>query len=213
MSPLVKRLLIGGGLFVVLAAGALAVLNFGFDKTSVRNHSVAGKVSAIVVKSDSGNVDLVPAHARIAVRETRHYVFDEPAFTQHVAGGVLTLESDCRASVVRCYADLRVAVPAGVGVTVEADSGDVAAHGIDVRGAHVQTDSGDLELDLAGHPRAVWAHTDSGDVTVSVPRGTYAVDTATDSGDENVDGVTVYDDAPRSIEAHTDSGNVDVQGR
>jgi hypothetical protein len=58
-------------------------------------------------------------------------------------------------------------------VTVEADSGDIAAEGIDVREAHVRSDSGDIGLDLAGRQSVVWAHTDSGDVetTVAAARG------------------------------------------
>lgn len=213
MSPLVKKLLIAGGLFVVLLGTTLTVLSFGFDKTSVRTHAVSGPITAIVVKSDDGNIDLEPGGKGVDVRETQHYVFGKPALEQKVAGGVLTIDSSCESHLVRCYSDLRVSVPAGVGVTVETDSGDVSANGIDVRRAHAYSDSGDVELDLVGSPRLAWAHTDSGDVSVTVPRGDYAVEADTDSGETDVDGVVRNDRAPRSIDAYTDSGDVDVQAR
>jgi DUF4097 and DUF4098 domain-containing protein YvlB len=156
------------------------------------------------------------------VRETQHYVSKRPTLDRKLAGGVLTIDSHCNAVVLRCLADLRVTVPAGVKVAVEADSGDIAAEGIDVREAHVQSDSGDIGLELAGRQALVWAHTDSGnvdttvaaarevdaetdsgDVEVTVPHGDYAVDAATGSGDVQLDGIARNDYAPRSIKART----------
>ena len=64
---------------------------------------------------------------------------------------------------MKCYSDLRIAVPPGVRVTVEAESGDVDLRGADPRSVHVETDSGDIEMDLAGRQTLVFASSDSGD--------------------------------------------------
>jgi hypothetical protein len=205
MSVRLKRALAGTALVVVLAGGGLAVADVAFDKTSVRHHAIDAGAHAIVVTSGSGNVELVPSSGRIDVRETQHYVLDRPSFRQHLVDGVLTLASDCGASVVRCDADLRVSVPAGVGVTVRADSGDVSARGIDVPSAHANSDSGDVRLELAGRPRLAWAHTDSGDVDV-VAAASAGIDAQSDSGDVTVDSAL----RARRINARTDSGDVVV---
>ena len=201
-----KKLLLLVVVVVVLAAGALALLNFVFDKERTKTHTVSGEVTEIVVKSQSGDVDLVPGGDQVEVRETQHYVFDKPKLERDVSGGVLTLESDCSAKLaLKCYSDLRVTVPAGIKVTVKADSGDVDARAIDVRNAHLESDSGDVRLDLVGRQTLAWAHADSGDVEV-VTRDAQAIDAQTDSGDVDVDA----DGAPRKIVAITDSGDVDV---
>jgi hypothetical protein len=112
-----KTLLLAVVVLLVLAGVALAVPNLAFDETTVRAHAIAGPVRAIVVTSGRGDVDLVPGGRRIEVRETQHYVFEQPTLERDVRDGVLTLDSRCRGFVGRCYADLRVTVPAGVDVT------------------------------------------------------------------------------------------------
>lgn len=171
----------------------------------MKTHTVAQPFREIVVRSSRGDVDLVTAGKQIEVRETQHYVFEKPTWHQAVKNGVLTLDTDCDVNVFECYADLRVMVPAGIEVTVEADSGDVDAHGIDVRNAHVQSDSGDLRLELPGRRSLVWAHTDSGDVD-AVAVAARAIDAQTDSGDVTVDAGR----GARRIVARTDSGDVTV---
>jgi hypothetical protein len=225
MSPLIRNLLIAAGLLVV-AGGAYTVVNFAFDHTAVKTHTIAQPVRSIVVKSGSGDVDLVPAGAKVEVRETQHYVSTKPTLHQDVRDGVLTLDSGCGSHLLRCYSDLRVSVPAGTKVTVEADSGNVDGHGIDVRDMHANSDSGNVRLELVGSQQRAWAHTDSGNVdivadalavdaktdsgnvTVAVPRGDYAVDTHTDSGDTRIDGIIRNDHSRKSIQARTDSGDV-----
>lgn len=225
-----SKLLVGGALLLTSVGGGLGVVNYALDDTKVNTYAISGPVHEIVVKSGSGNVDLIPAGTAVEVRETQHYVSKKPTLDRTLAGGVLTIDSHCDSVLLRCLADLRVTVPAGVKVTVEADSGDIAAKGIDVREAHVKSDSGDIALELAGRQAVVWAHTDSGDVEttvaaarevdaqtdsgdvdVTVPRGDYAVDAATDSGDVKVDGIARNDHAPKSIKARTDSGDVTLR--
>jgi hypothetical protein len=202
-----KKILVVVILVVILVPGALALVGLAAGRTKVRTHAVAGPVREIVVKSDSGDVDLVAAGARVQVRETRHYVFKQPTLEQDLTDGVLTLEGDCKGFFFNCSTDLRIAVPAGVEVTVEADSGDVDARAIRVPGIHARSDSGDMTLELAGHQSLVWAHSDSGDVRVA-SAGARAVDAAADSGDISVRAATA-----RAVQARTDSGDVHVEAR
>jgi hypothetical protein len=223
----IRKLLIGTGLVVLVAGGGYTAVNFGFDKTHVRTHTISEPVHSIVVRSGSGDVDLVRSGARIQVRETQHYVSTKPTLDQRVRNGVLTLESDCGTHLLRCYADLRVSVPAGAKVTVEADSGNVEAHRIDVRDMHADSDSGNVRLELVGSQRRAWAHTDSGNVDV-VAADARIVDAKTDSGNVSVgaagsagrvvaltDSGNVTVSVPRgdyAIDTHTDSGDTNVDG-
>jgi hypothetical protein len=203
-----KKLLIVIAVLVVLASGGLVLAGLALSHTKVRTHTVAATIHAIVVRSGSGDVDLLPAGARVQVRETRHYVFKQPTLHQEVTNGVLTLEADCSSLYFNCSTDLRVTVPAGVEVTVDADSGDVHAGGIDVRDIHAQTDSGDVHLELAGRRSLAWARSDSGDVHVETA-GARAIDAQTDSGDVQVEAGGETD----RVAAQTDSGDVRVEAR
>jgi DUF4097 and DUF4098 domain-containing protein YvlB len=139
------------------------------------------------------------------VRETQHYVSDRPTLDQAVRDGVLTLDSHCDGNVLRCYADLRVTVPAGTKVTVQADSGNVEAQRVDVPTIHANSDSGNVRIELVGSQQRAWAHTDSGNVDV-VAADVRVVDAKTDSGNVAVDAAGT----PSHVVALTDSGNVAV---
>ena len=194
-------------LVLIVIAGAWAAANFAFDQTKVETDTVYGTVKEIVVKSDSGDIDLIPAFKLIQVRETRHWVVSQPELKQTRKNGELTLESTCSPEriVVKCAADLRIAVPPGVGVTVEAEAGDVDLRGTAVHSVHVETDSGDIEMDLAGRQRLVFASTDSGEIDL-VTRSVRAVDAQTDSGDLTAD----VRGLPRRVVARSNSGDVDL---
>jgi len=200
-----KKLLIVVAVLVVLVPGGLVLAGLALGHKEVRTHTVAEPIRAIVVRSDSGDVDLVPAGTRVQVRETRHCVLKQPKLEQDVTNGVLTLDADCGGLYFNCSIDLRVTVPAGIEVTVESDSGDIHAGGIGVRDIHAQSDSGDVHLVLTGRQSLAWAHSDSGDIHVETA-GARAVDARTDSGDVRVEarGET------RRVVAQTDSGDVEV---
>jgi len=173
-----------------------------FEHTTVKMHAFAGAVHEIVLRSERGDVDLVQSGERISVRETQHYGSARPAFAQDVANGVLTLVSDCNGEP--CDVDLRVTVPSAIKVTVDVAAGDIHAHGIAVRNAHLQCHSGNLSVELGGRQQLVWAHTDSGNVD-AVAADASAVDAQSHSGNVAVDARHA-----RSIVARTDSGNVVV---
>jgi len=204
MKNLVSLVLV---LVLIIIAGAWAAATFAFDQTKVESDTVYGTVREIVVKSDRGDVDLVPSFKLIEVRETRHWVVSQPELEQTRSNGVLTLESTCGPErvVVKCYADLRVAVPAGVRVTVEAGSGDIDLRGTAVRSVHAESDSGDIDMDLGSRQTLVFASSDSGDVDL-VARSVRAVDAQTDSGNVTVD----VGGLPRRVVARSNSGDVEV---
>jgi hypothetical protein len=202
-----KPLIAIAALAVVVAA-VIPLASLAFGHTKVQTHDVRGiDVREIVVTSGSGDVVLVPSAENVEVRETQHYVVTEPKLDQEIEDGVLTVDSHCgnRAVVLTCYADLRVAIPPGVKITVDASSGDVRAQRIDVSDAQLRSDSGDVAADLAGSQQFVWAHSDSGDVEVDTG-DVRAVDAQSDSGDVSIDA----GGEPRSITGHSDSGGVDV---
>ena len=200
-----KKALILVVLLVILVPAGLVLADIAFESTKVTTHTFPGPIDEIVVRSDGGDVELVPGRGRgVEVRETRHYVLKEPTLERDVDNGVLTLEVRCRASFVTCFSDLRLTAPAGTRITLDTESGDVEARGIDVHEARVRSDSGDMRLELVGRQRLVRAHADSGDIDV-VTRDVRAVDARTDSGD-----VVVTTRATRDIAAHTDSGDVVV---
>ena len=203
-----KKALILVLLLAILLPAGLVLADIAFENTKVATHTFPGPIDEIVVRSDGGDVELVAARGRgVEVRETRHYVLKEPTLERDVDNGVLTLDVRCRASFVTCFSELRVSVPAGAKITLETDSGDVEARGIDVHEARVQSGSGDVRLALVGRQRLVRAHADTGDVDV-VTRDVRKVEARADSGD-----VVVTTAAARDIETQTDSGDVVVATR
>ena len=204
----VKRVLKVLVVLVVLVAGAVALATYVLDSSAGTGQSFGQPIREIVVKSGAGDVDLVPASERVDVRSDGHYVLKRPSFDQSVENGVLTIETDCATQVLKCYTDLRIAVPRGVTVTVDAED-DVDARDVALRAAHVESDSGDVQLGLVGRQGLVWAHSDSGGVDV-IAADARAVDAQSDSGDVAVD---VFRRAPRRVVARSDSGLVQVLAR
>ena len=204
----VKRVLKVLVVLVVLVGGAVALGTYVLDSSAGTGSSYGQPIREIVVKSGSGDIDLVPASKRVAVRSDGHYVLKRPSYDESVENGVLTIETDCARQVLKCYTDLRIAVPRGVTVTIDAED-DVFAPQVALRAAHIESDSGDVQLALIGRQGLVWAHSDSG-VAEVIAADARAVDAQSDSGDVAVD---VFRRAPRRVVARSDSGTVQVLAR
>jgi DUF4097 and DUF4098 domain-containing protein YvlB len=203
--PSVKKALLLVVLLVVLLPAGLVLADIAFENRLVKTHTFAGPIDEIVIRSGGGDVELVPARGlAVRVRETQRYLLKQPTLHRDVSGGVLTLQARCEASFVTCVTDLRVSVPAGAKLTVQSDSGDVEARGIDVHAAEVGSDSGDVRIGLRGRQRLVRAHAGSGDIDI-VARDAGAIQARTDSGD-----VVVTTRDTRDVDAQTDSGDVVV---
>ena len=201
-----KKALLLLALLVILGATALVLADVAFQRTTVVRHSFKEPIRTIVVRADSGDVELVPAPGRaVRVRETRQHTFKTPTFTGDVVDGVLTIQTGCDAAFITCQADLRLTVPTGVAVDAKSAAGDVDTRGIDVRRARLESDSGDVRAELLGPQRLVRARSDSGDVDVR-SRDARVVDAQTNSGDV----VVAANGTPRRIVAITDSGDVRV---
>ena len=134
-------------------------------------------------RSSSSRPSSSSASARPSTTSSR-----SPSWSSTRANGVLTIEPACDdyPDVVPCFSDMRITVPPGVKVTVDGGRGDVDLRAIDVRAAHVETGSGDIELGVIGRPGLLWAHSDSGDVEL-VAASARAVDVRSSSGDVHVD--------------------------
>lgn len=201
-----KIVLLAGLAVLVVVAGALAVVNLALERTDLHNYAIGGPVHEIVVRSDSGDVRLIRGAGKgVQVRETQHYVFKRPKLSRDLTSGVLTLDGHCDGLALNCSADLRVTVPAGIAVTVDADSGNVDADEITVSDADLKSDSGNVDAELSGRQGLVWAHTDSGNVGV-LAASAQAIDAQSDSGNVKVEAAV----PARRVAADTDSGNVEV---
>jgi hypothetical protein len=192
---------------VIVGAIALGAANLGVDRTATKNHLVSGTLREVVVKPGRGNVEFLPAVKLVRITESQHYIIEKPKLELTRANGVLTIEPACDdyPDVVPCFSDLRISVPTGVKVTVDGGHGDVELRGVDVRGAHVETGSGDIELGVIGRPGLLWAHSDSGDVEL-VAASARAVDVRSSSGDVRADVGT----KPRRILARSDDGDIEL---
>src|SRR4051794_28082146 len=97
-----SRLLVGCALLITSLGGGLGVVNFALDDAKVNAYAMACAVREIVVRSGSGNVDLVPGGGRVRVRAAQHLVSKKPTLDRTLKDGVLTLDSHCDAVVLRC---------------------------------------------------------------------------------------------------------------
>lgn len=202
------------------AAAALAAASVGvaagakhaFGSNDTQRTQVSRHVERIVVQGKVGTVELSAGGgaSHVEVTRTTSWLFSKPRVRQYVLGGVLHLESACHG--VLCETDFTVRLPAGLAVDVREQAGDVEVTG-SPGDVSVQTDAGDVHIDLAGAPRRIEARTVAGDVSVEVPSGAYAVTTQTGTGEERIAKIIRWDLAARSISVSTGAGDATVEGR
>ena len=206
------------------------------DSKKTEEYTVAEPVHKLVVDSDAGSVRIVATDAgSITVRQTTHWVTDEPSPRRSIVDGVLRLvdADECRGgwTILRCETDYRIEVPRELAVTVKADAGTVKVAGITgnltiesdagtVEGTQLgsdrvtaSTDAGNVRLAFSTAPSSVDAETDAGNVDIDLPRSEYALDLDTDAGDSSVEGIVQYDLSPDAVKARTDAGDIDIRGR
>jgi hypothetical protein len=226
---------------VVVAAGLLLILSgtaFGLtvalrsesDSTSI----VRERISRIVIRADSGDVDVrAGLTGNVIVDRRDSWLFSRPDVVQTVRDGTLTIKSKCNGvmSAIRCRSDLTIDTPPELDLVVRTKSGDVDLRGISGR-VQVRTDAGairahrvdpvtftatskagDVSLDVVGQPARTVADTGGGNIDIVVPFGAYRVDAGSGSGNVSVRGLLRDDLAPQAIHAMTDAGNVKVRAR
>lgn len=224
-----KKVIVGGALLgsVLVLSGCRVDLDFGDRRQEVVSYDVSGKLTALDLHADSGDIVVNESDRSGArVTETIHWSGDKkdrPKTEHPVDGGTLTLRQDCS----DCSVDYKVEVPKGLKVTAKADSGDVtlrsltgevnaaagsgdiAANGLGAKRLVVDAGSGDIEVRFTAVPDHVEVETGSGDIMLRLPKAGYNVAAETGSGDKNVK-VTNDPSASSTVSARTGSGDVEV---
>ena len=133
-------------------------------EATIRQAYPAG-IDKIVLESPGDlDVSTTPADQATADWET-HWNYRRPTINRAIDGHTMRLSLNCSYSVgVECYADLRLAVPKGVALDVNARSGDISVRGVSGP-VSVNNDSGDVRLERIG-----------GDVNVMNKSGTVRLD-------------------------------------
>ena len=208
-------------IIVAASLAGLAVLGGGFyataqvfDTTKTDHDTASRSVRHLVIKADSGDIELVPGGRSVEIETTRQYFLDSPDVSRSVEDGTLTLESECGNLVgFSCDTDYRVEVPKGVTVDVRTYAGDIKADGIAARSIEARSYVGDVDID-ATRQSDVTARTNVGDINVELPKGKYNIDSDTAVGDSDVDdGLVTSDHARHSVDMQSDVGDVDVSVR
>jgi len=198
---------------LALMGGMLYAAANTLDTTKTRETTISQAVHKVVIKADTGDIDLVRGGHSIEVRETKSYVFDSPEVHQTVENGVLTIEGECDGVLgILCDTDFRIEVPEGVEVEARTYVGNIEIDGIEADGIEARGYVGNIQID-AGRRADVTAHTNVGDVDIAVPTGIYDIDADTTVGDTDSGGLTSRDGAKHAIDATSDVGTVDVTAR
>ena len=187
-------------LFLTALALAGAGLVAGCDvrrNTLEDGLSQSDRIAEVRISGGSGNVTIVgDGTTGVEVQRIARYRTVKPEQSMSVAGGVLSLNTDCG---TECSASYEVRVSRGVRVTGSNDSGNVTARG--VSDVDVRVSSGTITVDGATGTADVRA--DSGNIELSDVAGTVQVTVS--SG--NIEGRNLRG---AQIILQADSGNIDV---
>jgi hypothetical protein len=180
--------------------------------TQGQTASYTGRPDLVIVQLSDGNIRIVAGSpGRIGVIRELEWSGGKPTIDEQWNGRALTVKPDCPSGLTdSCAVNYTIAVPPGVALDLETDSGDITAVGSQSPQTQASSDSGNIRLSFTGAPDSVYASSDSGNVTITVPRGSgYAVHPQVDSGNSTID--ILQDPAsPRSITAISDDGNIAV---
>lgn len=204
-----------GASFVALAVlgGAIYAAAQALETNKTHTDTISRTVDHVVIKAESGDIEVVPGGRSVEVERTEHYVLDSPDESRTLEDGVLTITSECDSALPPfCASDYRVEVPDGVTVDVRTYVGDIDVEAITGRRIEARAYVGDVHVDAA-RKGDVTARTNVGDVDVEMPRGTYAIDSDTAVGDSDVAGLIAVDRAQHALDARADVGTVDVAAR
>jgi hypothetical protein len=185
---------------VVISLASLAVLGGGIyaaaqalEETDTHRDTVSQPVDHVVIKAESGDIEVVPGGRSVEVERTDSYSLDSPDSERTLEDGVLTIESECDGVFSPfCTTDYRVELPDSVTVEARTYVGDIDVNGISARQVDARAYMGDVDIDSARKAQ-VDARTNVGDVNVQMPKGAYDIDSA--------------------VDADTDVGTVDVTAR
>ena len=206
-------------LLVLLAVAAVflwRLLGEEVSGASVARDSIdSGREPRVSIKNGPGDVGVESANGSEAVEYevTRYAAAGDPEAARSAAsevpvnvsreGSTVTLETDGGGQT---GADYAVRMPAGGGVEIEAEKGDVEVAGLDGN-VTVRAESGDVTVrDVAGD---VTVEAEQGDVTVGGMRtDTGNLELTVGSGDVNLEDLIVG-----TLEASVEAGDVTLSGR
>jgi hypothetical protein len=201
------------GRIAALAVGVpLAVALVGW--TSYSFIALAGQASYPIAKAipvSRGGVtanldgsDLTLRQGDVSAPElvgTVHYSLFKPSLSVTQAGAGTIVDFQCRNSTGNCSLDATLEVPAGIGVTLSTEGGNLAIPAF-TGSVQLLTGGGDVTAgSLAG---TVLVQTSGGNLNADSLSG--SVDLQSGGGDLNADTVS-----GGSLQASTDGGNVNVQ--
>jgi hypothetical protein len=174
--------------------------------------SYPGRPGLVTVQLTDGDITITSGPpGRVEVSRQLAWAGAKPVIDEQWNGHALTVDQNCPTGFAEiCSVDYTIAVPPGVALNLETDSGDIAARRSSAPQVQASSDSGDVMLSFAAAPASVYASSDSGNVTIRVPRGdSYAVHPRADTGSSYV-GFGQNPASSRSITAISDAGNITV---
>jgi hypothetical protein len=138
----------------------------------------------------------------------------QPKLTTTVRDGTLRISARCSIDVVDpgfCTGELRIAMPAGLPISIRTDLGDVRGEQLSVPSFRSTSDLGDVDVSWARPPGRVEVRTGTGQVRLDLPDVAegYAVTTSTPGGVAKVE-VPVSELSSHSVSASSDTGDVVV---
>jgi hypothetical protein len=217
-APATLSALLFGGIALAGCGVPVVDLGEGPEHRTTDDAQVAGPVSAVEVRSGSGDVRIRPGRGSgVSIHRTvRFHDEQTPHPGQRVEQSRLTFTDGCH----DCSIDYELTVPAEVKVTIRTSSGNADVQGVAT--ADLGSSSGNLTA--AGIPGTLLAHSTSGNVTAggiggdtdlestsgritaTALRGSAAHAKAT-SGDLRL----VFATPPKGVDAQASSGNVTVR--
>jgi hypothetical protein len=174
--------------------------------------SYQGRPGLINVRLSDGDITIESGPpGRVGVTRAFAWSGGKPVPQERWNGHTLTIGQNCPGGWdSSCTVNYTIAVPPGVTLDLQTDSGNITAAGAQVAQAQASSDSGDVQLSFAAAPDSVWASSESGNVTVLVPSGgSYTVHGQTANGNSSID-VLRDPTARRSITAISDDGDITV---
>ena len=232
MPPLTRAAAAGASSLALLpllaGCGSLGQLGTPPHNRPATSFTVPGPVSAVVIHSGSGSVD-VTGSTRSTVRVSQQVSYSKmpPHATHALRGGTLTISYSCPVELV-CGVSYDVRVPRGVAVTVSAGAGSVTltsltgpvsaragaglitANGLRSATASFTSNAGAVLASFLAAPRSLTANTNVGPITLTVPgSAAYRISTHTFVGSATV---TVHrsGSAAHSISARSDLGSISI---
>jgi len=172
--------LLAAGLAVAAMAGCS--VNVGALSNRVSTYTVSGAVRTLVVRTQTGTVDIVGHRSRtVRVTEQISYHSTAPAPTHRNSAGTLTLLSNCPA-LETCSVSYVVMVPRATAVQVEVNVGTIKLASLSGK-VTAHTNVGDIDmtsvsgpLDVTGHAGSVLGQgVSSAKATLSVSTGQISV--------------------------------------